>query len=268
MIIAVLHMCGDVPLESIVDASVQQGLLARDHGADGCAVIPAGMKKGNAHLVTDVVRKLRAAWPEAFLAVNYMTTAADAMRSVPTEADALWTDKGIGPPGGSLKAGPDSGVVLTALEAKAVRDRERGDFRGMWLPGFYHKGDRGDSLPPDLGPRATELHDILCAEGAVTTGVATGIPASPSDVRRIRESLGAHTKLVLASGVQASNIASYKGLVDYFFVGTGIERRDPTLVTQYMEIYDLSEAEAREVAVRQGDIDPERLKALVHAIKQ
>ena len=263
-LIAVLHLCSDVA--DVVGHAVRQALMARDHGADGCAVIPAGIRSGATPLVTEAARRIRAAWPECFLVANYMTTPADAMRAVPMEVDALWTDKGVGPVGGKLKVSPTSGIAKVAAEMAEVRLAERSDWKGMWFAGFFHKGDRNDVLDDDIAPRVEELTQGLHAEGAVTTGAGTGLPADPHDVERIRKALGPGLKLAIASGVTGKNVASYCPYVDFFFVGTGIEQKDPSLVKQYTKIYNTSEEVASEIAVRQGELDPARVRAIAEAI--
>jgi hypothetical protein len=274
--IAVVHMVPDAgPTDEALLAHYEaQALLARECGADGVALVPHGLAGASASgLVTAAARRIKGAWADCFLVANFMAPPAEAMASVPAEVDVLWTDKGVGPADGSGgRIGPGSGATALAAQLRAVRQRDRPDWRGLWLAGLFHKGDGACEGPleqtdEELAQRAHELRVDLGADGAVTTGAATGLPALPANVRRLREALGPGIPLALASGVTPENVGDYVPFVDLLIVGTGIERAEPAHLEFYLSAgYDA--ASAARAAVRAGDLDPQRVRALAQAMKQ
>lgn len=113
------------------------------------------------------------------------------------ELDGLWFDQSLSP----------------------EYTKENRKFKGMIFGGLAFKYQ---PQPDDLEKACNDA--ILSTDVATTSGVATGKAADISKILTIHEYLDGHP-MAIASGVNASNILSYKGLVDYLLVASSITSR-------------------------------------------
>lgn len=77
--------------------------------------------------------------------------------------------------------------------------------------------------PRDIADEVADLVERAGADALVVTGPATGRPADPADLRRVKSAAGA-TPVLVGSGVAPENIAELAALADGFIVGTALKR--------------------------------------------
>lgn len=83
------------------------------------------------------------------------------------------------------------------------------------------------------------------ADAIIVSGSGTGSSPDLERLRRVRETVGSDTRLVIGSGAQPSNLADLAAHADTFIVGSSVK-------------YD---------GIPTNDVDPERAKSLVEAAR-
>lgn len=212
----VLHMIQPYsPLsDNVIDHTVKQCDIAVDNGADGVCII-AGQLGITIHQLNEAARLIKGKYPKTFVIINYLIDPSFSMRSIPHYVDGIWTDQGV----------DGRGYQRDIIEASFVRGRI--DWNGIWFAGFFHKG--GDLRQPEndeklkiLTDNLLELHQSVIP---TTTGLGTGIPADLSSINRLYKMIDGRKKMAIASGITIENVSSYLPYIDYFFVGTGVEKK-------------------------------------------
>lgn len=80
-----------------------------------------------------------------------------------------------------------------------------------------------DAGPAGLVAEAREARGRGRADALILSGLATGSPADPADLARVREALP-DTPLLVGSGVDASNLGGFWGVCDGMIVGSATKR--------------------------------------------
>jgi len=62
--------------------------------------------------------------------------------------------------------------------------------------------------------------EFFLADGVIVTGIATGLPAEPSDVRSVAQAVGVPT--IVGSGITPENLGSYPD-ADAFIIGSSVK---------------------------------------------
>lgn len=112
--------------------------------------------------------------------------------------------------------------ILEGIAPKLLRDRARlaADVKILADVDVKH------SAPLTHRPIEVEAEEMLArglADGLIVSGDATGLPASPAQLRAVRAAARGAPVLV-GSGVTADNLAEYLDSADGFIVGTWLKR--------------------------------------------
>jgi hypothetical protein len=211
----VLHMIQPyIPLgDNVVDHTLKQCDIAVDNGADGVCII-AGKLGITIHQLNEAARLIKVKYPKTFVVINYLIDPSFSMRMLPHYVDGIWTDQGV----------DGRGFQKDVIETSCVRRRM--DWNGIWFTGFFHKG--GDLRQPENEKLKILTDDLLELHQSViptTTGLGTGIPADISSIQRLYKMIDGRKKMAIASGITIENVSSYLPYIEYFFVGTGVEKK-------------------------------------------
>lgn len=226
--------------------SLEQSELAFSSGADGVFLIDhhgPGIKT-----LVMAYNGVRDRFPEQFIGLNFLgipdpvnaytvTKLLADKGAIDKAPNALWVDDARGNV-------PDGYSEVSRLEILA-RSRENNDFfKNIQFFGgtaFKYTIDYTDD-PLEAAYQADQNEHFV--DIITTSGEGTGKPASLEKVRSMKTAIGSKA-LALASGVDMSNIRSYKPYVDHVLVSTSVE----------VEPYS-------------GIFDPERLRELINLAHQ
>jgi len=178
--------------------TLRNARLIVEAGCEGFFLINGGR---NLSLIYKAVRQM---YPNKFIGVNILgeplnrlASAVIAYRGI----SGVWTDQFPDP------------------ESEFSRVRNRLEDKPKWFASVCFKTQ--NEVPFDKirehVERANPVPDVL-----VTSGPGTGRAADPRRVEEIKK--WAIKPIGLASGVSPENVKSYKGLVDYVLVATGISK--------------------------------------------
>lgn len=191
--------------------ALQQVDIAFTNGADGVfLIIHRDHDPGDLIALYEVVRN---AHPHAFIGLNFLCCSADAaMRFVPHDAQALWTDDGVD--GKAENHGFDTSVL------NAMRIKKERQWTGLLFGAFAFKYSKemSDSEVSERGPLAASLIDV-----PTTSGPATGDAMTVEKAQSVRHSMGEEAALAAASGVSSENIASFFPYFTCFLVASSLE---------------------------------------------
>lgn len=188
--------------------------VAIDEGAGGVFLI-------NHDFAVDrflpIIRSLRAAYPEAWLGVNFL--AVTGKQAFPVLADlqndgyvvdGYWADDARIDEQSSADDQPEAAEILAI--------KEECGWGGLYFGGTAFKKQRivEPSCFQTAAAIASRWMDVV-----TTSGVATGKEAGVDKVKTFREGVGDNA-LALASGITAENVACYAKHLDAILVATGI----------------------------------------------
>ena len=243
---AVLHLVTDSGI-TIERRTLKQATIAFSNGANGVFLIPAegGMKPDIVVSCYNVVRKH---FPKDFIGINFMLPPSKAIKYLPMDADAIWTDYGIGVKDNSKEV------------AEMTSQLRNNGWEGEVFGGFYFKGN--NSKIPSASTlkvetkKMEEISDVL-----TTSGASTGVAIETDVIEKI--SKFATKSVCIASGVSVENVTEVLPYADRFIVGTGIEEDsgDPNVIEFYKEA-------GLPTAVEVGSLSPEKVAKLSEKISQ
>ncbi len=195
------------------DEALRSVQAAWDAGVRGVFLIDQGMSRGE---VLDLILRVRRQLPGLWVGLNLLGEApADTLRlglaGCEGRLDGIWSDNANIDEGAADQPGARA---FLAARAEAV-------WPGLYFGGVAFKHQR--AVPTDrLGRAASTARgfmDVVC-----TSGPGTGKAADVAKVVAMRDGLGPHPPLALASGVTEHNVAGFLPYVDAYLVGTGIEK--------------------------------------------
>jgi len=240
---AVLHLFS----EDIEGRSIEQAKVAFSNGADGIFMIPAegGMKP---EVTLSCYHQVRTAFPSAFIGVNFMLPPHTVIKYAPKDADAIWTDYGIG-------VRDNSKDVWDMMNNLA-----NNGWKGQLFGGFYFKGNNS-VIPSDMTLKEHVEKMEMVSDVLTTSGSTTGVPIEIDVVHRI--SKFAQKQVCVASGVTSDNVQDILPYTDIVIIGTGIEvdSEDPV----HIEFY--KSAGLPHAAVKVGSLCAQKVSALSKKIK-
>ncbi len=209
---AVVHVASDAQ-------AIEQTGLALSNGAGGVFLIN---HEASCWALVTTYRRVRERFPAAWIGVNFLDLDADeAVRVLPSGADALWMDN------------------MNGFDANVLPKRTWRLFGGAAFKYQKHT-QQCDREAVDVAIRLS-LPDVI-----TTSGLGTGEAATLGKVQLMRGAVGADRLLALASGVTPANVASYAPLVNCFLVATGISQ----------SFYEFDPAKVRELAGRLESKEP------------
>lgn len=135
----------------------------------------------------------------------------------------------------------DQGIVL-GIAHDLLRDRRRLGAEGVKIMADV---DVKHSAP--LAPVAleSEVEDTLrrgLADALIVSGTGTGKPTDPSQVRRVREAVGAAAGVLVGSGITAASVREFLPQADGFIVGTALKRNgDPSQPVRVEKVKEIVE---------------------------
>lgn len=205
------------PVVHVVDKEQarEQARLALDLGADGVYLIAHGMDTG-ADQLTEIFNEVVEDNPDAFIGVNYLDLGSEeemlrylesAQRrgDINRLPDAVWAD--------TIGFDPDSMENLELLRNRLPTIQTLG---GVAFK--YTKEYTDDPIEAaDEVRRNSALVDVV-----TTSGQGTGSAPSVEKIRAMKEAAG-DQPLAVASGIDASNIDSFRGIVDKILVASSVE---------------------------------------------
>ena len=162
--------------------------IAVEAGIDGVFLINHSIDPAS---LAVLFRNFRPSYPNLWIGLNYLGLPPHLAAKMSTGADGLWMD----------------GVPTQLL--------------GLNIPVFGGVGFKYQHTGLTLEEEVARA--ILHVDVIVTSGVATGQPASPQKVRDLKALIGG-VPLGLASGLTPENVQSYLPWVDWLLVATGVSR--------------------------------------------
>ena len=233
---------------SVEKRTLNQVTLAFDNGANGVFLIPA---EGGFPVESTLkcYNSVRSVYPNKFIGINFMASAAVVSKNIPMDASALWTDFGIG-------------CQNHEKEIKTIKNSIHDiDWKGMYYGGFFFKGNNS-TFPENVTVMEKCINNAVNYIDVLTTsGSSTGISISLQRLKNIRE---CHKGIIaVASGVTAENINEILNYADEFIVGTGVEKKsDDNYLIEFYKSAGLPDA------VQVGHLDPDKIRTLSAIISQ
>jgi len=190
--------------------------IAKVGGADGVLLISHVPMFREPELLRAAL-ELRALYPDWWVGVNVLGSHSDTTMLTTIRhglIQGLWSDDVGLSPANSLEDARELGALIR---------ESRGDWSGLYMAGAAFKYQTW--VPPTRWGKAAHLAAAAGADVVVTSGDATGEPAPPEKLEKMREALGDHA-LGLASGVTADNVTLYPA-VNAFLVASSILQDGP-----------------------------------------
>ena len=198
--------------------------IARDGGADGVFLINHNIPAFSLMTCYQYVRKRH---PDCWIGMNILDLdPLEALRELPADCDALWTDS-IPP--------PQTQSAYQFSELLAERQARR---NMLYFGGVAFKGQHQGTLRPDeAARRARSMMDVI-----TTSGQGTGWPPTIEKIQQVRNGAG-EMPIAIASGMSAENVSLFKGLANCFMVASSIEKSfselEPYLVRRFADEVEL-----------------------------
>lgn len=190
-------------------ASYEQALrnaeIAFDAGCEGVFLIHM---RGLNQLLGPAAKAVKNRWPDKLVGVNYLghDPATAVAASISEGLDMTWFDEQLT----HSEATDLSGAVR-------VRDAMAANRNHFVFAGVAFKGQKNDQHPGVAARKAVELGFI-----PTTSGPATGVAANVAKVAGIREALGAHAPLAIASGITPENASAFAPHLSHILVASGV----------------------------------------------
>lgn len=183
-----------------------QNLLPCD--IDGLFLINMDTYAINADRLLDLYQKIRSQYPTLWLGLNLLDVDVHSiLPHLPADLNGYWSDIS------------DVQLHGDCAYAEAVNTlRKTVTFKGLYFGGVAFKYQAPVSYT-DLAPtaqKATHYMDVV-----TTSGDATGKPPLPDKIQQLRNGLGQHGHLAIASGITPDNVHLYPQ-ADAFLVATGV----------------------------------------------
>jgi hypothetical protein len=233
--------------KDILVRTLEQVNIAFDNGADG--VILTTGESITPKIILECYEYVRSKFSNKFIGINFMCNSSMAAQLVPMNANALWIDRGLG----SIDYYEDIINVKNILEKR--------QWKGLYFGGFCMKGnntalfeDKNKFMEKKWNP---EKYFDVC----VTSGVSTGVSIDVENLKIVK-SKSNNVPLALASGVNIKNIDNYMNYIDYFIIGTGVEKESQNeYIIQYYKEAGLPDP------VMIGYLDKEKILNLAKKIQ-
>lgn len=199
------------PVVHVQDAvqGVEQSRIALEAGVDGIFLISHGSMDDDG--LTEVFLRVADAHPGAFVGVNYLGKGAGAFGylaelqragQLPVMPAAVWADDAID---STSRGWPDASAFPTVEY-----------FGGVAFKYTSTYTDDPEQAAAEVEARRGRV-DVI-----TTSGPGTGSPAPVAKIRAMKAAAGSQP-LAVASGVDPSNLAAFRGLVDKVLVASSLE---------------------------------------------
>lgn len=135
----------------------------------------------------------------------------------------------------------DEGLMDAADAGRLLRYRKQIGADDVAILADVKKKHASHAITADVSlAEAARATEFFGADGIVITGVATGHPADPEDVRAAKEAVG--IPIAIGSGLTPDNLERYWPHADAFIIGSYIKRDglwsnpiDPARLKQFMD---------------------------------
>jgi len=196
--------------------ALEQSAVAFDAQADGVFLI--AHHAGTPEEVATVFEKVATEFPNKYIGINFLQlgTGYDALEflkqakdnnQISKYPDGLWVDD----------ASYERQALLELREANPELKRIQ------LLGGTAFKYTKLFTENPDLAAeRATDMAGFV--DVVTTSGAGTGTPPTPEKIAAMKHAIG-NQQLAVASGIDASNINSFRGSVDKILVASSVETK-------------------------------------------
>jgi membrane complex biogenesis BtpA family protein len=200
---------------ALVDGGIH-ALLVENHG--DAPFTPQRVEPATVAAMTAVAGALRQALPGIPLGINVLKNDARAALAIACAVGAAFIRVNVH--AGAVLA--DQGIVHSDAY-HTLRDRR---LLGADVEIFADvQGKHAVPLAPmELEQEARDLVHRGLADALVVTGKATGDPAAPGDVKRVRGAVGGGVPLLVGSGVTADSVADILSIAEGAIVGTFVKR--------------------------------------------
>ncbi len=247
-LIIVVHIINE-PNTDIKERTLEQVKIAFNNNADG-VFLTIGEACLSVKTIVDCYSYIRKLFPFEFIGINFMCDSVTAATSVPIDANALWIDKGLG----------QVNYLTDILNAKQILQQRQ--WKGLYFGGFCLKGNNQllFELPNNLCNQNWEPEKYF--DVCVTSGISTGIPIDLNHLKIISAKANG-VPLALASGVNETNITSFIPYVNYFIVGTGVEKN--SLDLNLIKFYEEAKLPSPVIV---GHLDSNKILSLANKIKK
>jgi hypothetical protein len=233
---------------SIEDRTLKQVKIAFNNGADG-VFLTIGEGGLSPELILKCYNYIRIFYPTNFIGINFMCDPIKSASTVPLDANALWIDKGLG----------QVNYIDEITKVKNILTERQ--WKGLYFGGFCLKGNNqilfeNHSYFSSLHWNPEKYFDVC-----VTSGFSTGVSIDNKSLEIVKNKSNG-VSLALASGININNISNFINSVDYFVVGTGVEKDsiDPVIINFYKEA-------GIQNPVMVGYLDDNKIKKLSEIIK-
>ncbi|MEP0846722.1 MAG: BtpA/SgcQ family protein [Phycisphaerae bacterium] len=117
----------------------------------------------------------------------------------------------------------DEGLMPTADAGPLLRYRRQIGAERVHVFADVKKKHSSHAITADVSlAEAARTTEFFGAAGVIVTGAATGVPASPADVRCVREAV--RVPVLVGSGLTPENLHEYWPHADGFIVGSSLKR--------------------------------------------
>lgn len=209
--------------QSIEKRTLKQVQMVFDTGAYG-VFLTIGDTGIDTKKLLSCYNFVRKHYTNKFIGINFMCNPSYAAQIVPNDVNALWIDKGLG----------HINYYNEINQVKKILTERK--WNGKYFGGFCMKGNN-----QQLFENKEYFHNLTWKpekyfDVCVSSGISTGIPIDNESFHIVKNKSN-NMSLALASGINVDNIMNYINKVDYFIIGTGVEKKstDIDIINFYKE---------------------------------
>ena len=219
-LLIVIHI---LTTNNILERTLKQVKIAFDNHANG-VILTIGEGGLTVKTILECYAYIRKIYKTQFIGINFMCDSKIAAESIPSDATALWVDKGLG----------YTNYINDIINIKQIlKDRK---WKGLFFGGFCLKGNNQVLFDSTEYFKSLTWEPEKYFDVCVTSGISTGIPITYENFLIVKEKAN-KMPIAIASGINIQNIDLFVNHVDYFVVGTGVEEdsKDENIINFYKE---------------------------------
>lgn len=220
---AVIHIISETGI-SLKERTLSQVKIAFNNGADGIFLIPAEVGIGSDDIL-ECYYFVREAFSDKFIGINFMCDPLKISSLIPPSLNAIWIDKGIG----STINYHILQKIRTDIIAIKLDRHEILHFGGFFFKGNNQNFPKDNETLTKLADESSKFMDV-----PTTSGLGTGMSMDINQLYKIHKSMNGKP-LAIASGITCDNILYYLPYINYFIIGSGIEKN--SCDSQTIEFY-------------------------------
>jgi hypothetical protein len=215
-IFAVVHIISEYGTE-LKHRVLTQVKIAFNSGADGVFLTP-GEVGINPSDILECYHYIRVSFPDEFIGINFMCDPLKISSLIPEKLNAIWIDRGIG--------STINYEILQKIRTGIISNKQK----ILHFGGFFFKGNNQCIPTDELTLKNLAIESGKFMDVPTTSGLGTGMSMEVEQLQKIHKSMDGKS-LAIASGVTCDNVGYYLPYIDYFIIGSGIEKDSCDLQT-------------------------------------